>query len=238
MTRRFHHLVLLVGVALLLLAPPSNATAMQDGTLLSKAEDIALQVFRDTPGLIANPNVLPKSFDSSFKKEVIVNAIDLTQIDAFLFILRDPTAKPGDQFVVAVDLSNRWYAVLYGPSEFQNVVNTHLRPGLEQKEVAELFRTCVRLYATNFPGAFDWIVILKEAGQIPGLKKDELARLESVVKLEHISNLSGGFEGTFFSWSDLGGDLVHWQIRLTKEGGMDVKRDVVAKGIGTYYLPK
>lgn len=238
MTRRFHHLILLVGVALLLLAPPSNATAMQNNLSPSEAEDVALQVFRDTPGLIANPTILPKFFDSSFKKEVVVKAIDLTQIDAFLFILEDPTRHPGEQFVIGVDRSSRWNAVLYGPAEFQNVVNTHLRPDLGQEGAIDLFRTCVRLYATNYPRAFDYVVILKEAGQIPGLTKDELARLESVVKPEHISNLPEGFEGSFFSWLDLGGDLIHWQIRLTREGGMDVKRDVVAKGIGTHWLPK
>jgi hypothetical protein len=211
---------------------------MQNSDLLSKAEDVALQVFRDTPGLIANPNILPKSFDSSFREEVIVKTIDLAPIDAFLFILEDPTRHPGEQFVIGVDRSSRWNAVLYGPDEFQNIVNTYLRPGLDRIGAIELFRTCVRLYATNFPRAFDYVVILKEAGQIPGLTKDELARLESVVKPEHISNLPEGFEGSFFSWLDLGGDLTHWQIRLTREGGMDVKRDVVAKGIGTHWLPK
>jgi hypothetical protein len=239
----------LIGVlAILSCARPPNANKnnanegrpdLTDDGAYNKYSKVAIDAaFSNIDKWVKNPKDLESLDKRKLRKNLIREHIRSDALkNVIFFVLEDPTEKPGEDVIVAVD-SNLNY-LFAERSNFEKILRINKKRIETKQDAYEIANLYVHLFGIPFPRAWKSIKILKDYKEIDVNNAKSISpEIADIISSPSIRFEDGIYVVSFFTWSPIGGNLVYWDIRVSETADIRVKEEVVREAIGNCYLPK
>lgn len=185
---------------------------------------------------LANPARL-NQMTGEWRKDMVSSVARCEPLSNTVFVvISDPTGKPGGALVVAVNRTGAAH-ITEGLADFRKALKAdapRLRGAGDALALAGFY---AQLFATPFPQGWQSVKILNDAKEIDGIEPSEAGSLNKVVRPPTVRETSGSYAIEFYTWSPLGGNLLHWKCSVSA-ADMQAGNKLVKASVGRSYLPK
>jgi len=218
--------------------PNANKNDANDGAYDKYSEVAINAALSNADKWMENSKALESLDKSKLRENLIREQIRSYALkNVIFFILKDPTEKPGEDVIIAVDANLNYLFI--ERSNFEKILRNN-RKSIETKQDAyEIAQLYVHLFGTPFHRAWKSIKILESSKEIDVSNAKSISPgIADIIRSPSIGFEDGIYVVSFFTWSPVGGDLVYWDIRVSETADIRVKEEVVRKAIGNCSLPK
>jgi hypothetical protein len=155
------------------------------------------------------------------------------------FAVTDPTEKPGTAGLIVAVTDDGTVRPIRSLDDYNQIIvdtGRTINSASDARDVAEQY---VRLLGTTYPQYPESIRILQSADEIPVDAGESIPeRLRTKIQPPRVQQGEDAFVVSLSVWTEVGGTLTNFDVRLSASGITALDETVSGEGIGKHWLPK